>query len=178
MLFSPSFRDLKIRSSGRTVQGSDSERRRMFATNRFVTSACSGQYVTSRLRSITSWHMFVTINVSVNTCLCLCLFTLVQMKIKGYATRLSWILTFSFDFIMSHVPVNPFSELFFTRLITKDSYLLNFFFLHRLVCRNCMSVEIGTSFVEDTAAKSIVVLSTLRSWSISLFLWSWESTAT
>ena len=79
---------------------------------------------------------------------------------------------------MSHVPVNPFSELFFTRLITKDSYLLNFFFLHRLVCRNCMSVEIGTSFVEDTAAKSIVVLSTLRSWSISLFLWSWESTAT
>ena len=38
-------------------------RRRMFATNRFVTSACSGQSVTSRLRSITSWHMFVTVYV-------------------------------------------------------------------------------------------------------------------
>ena len=41
-------------------------RRRMFATNRFVTSACSGQSVTSRLRSISSWHMFVTVNVSFN----------------------------------------------------------------------------------------------------------------
>ena len=45
-------------------------RRRMFATNRFVTSACSGQFVTSRLRSITSWHMFVTVNVSFNTHAC------------------------------------------------------------------------------------------------------------
>ena len=38
-------------------------RRRMFATNRFVTSACSGQSVTSRLWSITSWHFFVNVNV-------------------------------------------------------------------------------------------------------------------
>ena len=45
-------------------------RRRMFATNRFVTSACSGQSVTSRLRSITSLHMFVTINVSFNAYAC------------------------------------------------------------------------------------------------------------
>ena len=45
-------------------------RRRMFATNRFVTSACSGQSVTSRLRSITSWHMFVTVNVSFNAYAC------------------------------------------------------------------------------------------------------------
>ena len=45
-------------------------RRRMFATNRFVTSACSGQSVTSRLRSITSWHMFVTVNVSFDVYAC------------------------------------------------------------------------------------------------------------
>ena len=45
-------------------------RRRMFATNRFVTSACSRQSVTSRLRSITSWHMFVTVNVSLNAYAC------------------------------------------------------------------------------------------------------------
>ena len=45
-------------------------RRRMFATNRFVTSACSVQYATLRLRSITSWHMFVTVNVSLNTYAC------------------------------------------------------------------------------------------------------------
>ena len=38
-----------VRTWGRTIV-----RRRMFATNRFVTSACSGQSVTSRLRSITS----------------------------------------------------------------------------------------------------------------------------
>ena len=43
-------------------------RRRMFVTNRFVTS--SGQSVTSRLRSITSWHMFVTVNVSFNAYAC------------------------------------------------------------------------------------------------------------
>ena len=42
----------------------------MFATNRFVTSACSGQFVTSRLRNITSWHMFVTVNVSFNAYAC------------------------------------------------------------------------------------------------------------
>ena len=42
----------------------------MFATNRFVTSGCSGQSLTSRLRSITSWHMFVTVNVSFNAYAC------------------------------------------------------------------------------------------------------------
>ena len=45
-------------------------RRRMFATNIFVTSACSVQSVTSRLRRITSWHMFVTGNVSFNAYAC------------------------------------------------------------------------------------------------------------
>jgi len=46
------------------------QRCRIFVTNRFVTSACSGQSVTSRLRSITSWHMFVTVNVSFNAYAC------------------------------------------------------------------------------------------------------------
>ena len=45
-------------------------RRRMFATNRFVTSACSGQSVTSRLRRITSWHMFVMVNLSFHAYAC------------------------------------------------------------------------------------------------------------
>ena len=42
----------------------------MFATNIFVTSACSGQSVTSRLRNLTSGHMFVTVNVSFNAYAC------------------------------------------------------------------------------------------------------------
>ena len=49
---------------------SKNPRRQMFATNRFVTRACSWQPVTSRLRSITSWHMFVTVNVSFNAHAC------------------------------------------------------------------------------------------------------------
>ena len=38
--------------------------------NRFVTNTCSEQSVTSRLWSITSWHMFVTVNVSFNAHAC------------------------------------------------------------------------------------------------------------
>ena len=45
-------------------------RRRMFGTNWFVTNAYSGQSVTSRRRNITSWHIFVTVNVSFNSYAC------------------------------------------------------------------------------------------------------------